>query len=143
MRRLRPDPGDDVDLATAYAVDSARLVRANFVSSLDGAVTLSGKSGGLSSAADRALFHRLRSLADVVLVGAGTARTENYGGAKPVNGHAPPIAVVNTSLDLDQSSRLFTDTTARPIVVTCATSPDEIRARLDTVADVIVAGDAD
>ena len=118
-------------------------MRANFVSSLDGAVTLSGKSAGLSSEGDRALFHLLRSLADVVLVGAGTARTENYGGAKPVNGHAPPIAVVSKSLDLDQSSRLFADTTVRPIVVTCAASPDEVRAQLDAVADVIVAGDAD
>ena len=143
MRRLRPDTSDDVDLASAYAVEDTRHVRANFVSSLDGAATLSGKSAGLSSDADRALFHLLRSLADVVLVGAGTARAENYGGAKPVNGQAPPIAVVSKALDLDQSSRLFTDATVRPIVVTCAASPDEIRDRLSAVADVIVAGDAD
>ena len=143
MRRLRPDPVDDVDLAAAYAVEGARHVRANFVSSLDGAVTVGGKSAGLSSEADRALFKLLRQLADVVLVGAGTARTENYGGAKPVDGHAPPIAVVSKSLDLDESSRLFTDTTVRPIVVTCAASPDAVRSRLAAVADVIVAGDAD
>ena len=143
MRRLRPDPGDDVDLAAAYEIASARHVRANFVSSLDGAVTLSGKSAGLSSEADRALFHLLRQLTDVVLVGAGTVRAENYGGAKVVDGHAPPIAVVSKSLDLDVSSRLFKNTTVRPIIVTCAASPDDIRARLDAVADVIVAGDAD
>jgi riboflavin biosynthesis pyrimidine reductase len=143
VRRLRPDPDDDVDVAAAYAVDGARHVRANFVSSVDGAVTLSGKSAGLSSDADRALFHLLRRLADVVLVGAGTARTENYGGAKPVDGHAPPIAVVTKSLALDPSSRLFTDTTVRPIVVTCDASPDAVRSRLAEVADVIVAGDAD
>lgn len=143
MRRLRPDPDDEVDLAAAYAIAAERHVRANFVASLDGAVTLSGKSAGLSNAADRALFHLLRRMTDVVLVGAGTARTENYGGAKPVDGHAPPIAVVSRSLDLDPASRLFTDTTVRPIVVTCAASPDRVRARLEPVADVLVAGDVE
>jgi riboflavin biosynthesis pyrimidine reductase len=146
VRRLRPDPDDPdsdnaVDVAAAYAVDAVRHVRANFVSSLDGAVTVSGKSAGLSSEADRALFHLLRRLTDVVLVGAGTARTENYGGAKPIDGHAPPIAVVSKSLDFDTSSRLFTDTAVRPIVITCAASPDAVRSRLAEVAEVIVAGD--
>ena len=113
------------------------------MSSLDGAVTLAGKSAGLSSAADRALFHLLRSLCDVVLVGAGTVRAENYGGARPVDGHAPPIAVVSKSLDLDESSRLFRDTKVPPIILTCAASPEQVRNRLSAMADVVVAGDAD
>src|SRR5206468_6614541 len=114
------------------------------VASLDGAATLQGKSAGLSSAADRSLFHLLRSMADVVLVGAGTARGENYGGAKPADGRQPPpIAVVSKSLDFDLSARLFTDTTVPPIVITCATSPSELREQLSPVAEVIVAGEAD
>jgi len=143
VRRLRPDPADVVDLATAYAVDADRHVRVNFVSSVDGAVTIHGKSQGLGSDGDRALFGLLRTMADVVLVGAGTVRTENYGGAKPTNGHAPPIAVVTKSLDLDPSSRLFTDTSARPIIITCAASPARVREQLAEVADVVVAGDID
>src|SRR5947209_10311364 len=143
VRRLRPDPVDDVDLAAAYAVDAERHVRANFVSSLDGAVALFGKSAGLSSDGDRALFHVLRTLADVVLVGAGTARGENYGGAKVVAGHAPPIAVVSRSLEFDYTSRLFTDTTVPPIVVTCDAAPKRSRDRLAAIADVVVAGDTD
>lgn len=143
VRRLRPDPDDEVDLAAAYSIETDRHVRANFVSSLDGAVTVSGKSAGLSSEADRALFQLLRRLTDVVLVGAGTARTENYGGAKPVDGHAPPIAVVSKSLRFDTTARLFTDTTVPPIVVTCGASPAELRNQLSDVADVIVAGDTD
>lgn len=119
-------------------------MRANFVSSLDGAVTLQGKSAGLSSAADRELFHLLRTLADVVLVGAGTARSENYGGARASEGRTPPpIAVVSKSLDLDPAARLFTDTTVAPIVITCAASPRPARDRLSDVAEVLVAGDAD
>jgi riboflavin-specific deaminase-like protein len=141
VRRLRPDPTDEVDLRAAYDVPDGPYVRANFVSSLDGAVTVGGKSAPLSSAADRELFQLLRQLCDVVLVGAGTARGENYGGARPVDGHAPPIAVVSHALDLDPASRLFTDTSARPIVVTCETSPSAVRAALAKVADVLVAGD--
>ena len=118
-------------------------MRANFVSSLDGAVTLQGKSAGLSSDGDRELFHLLRTMADVVLVGAGTARSENYGGAKPVDGHAPPIAVVSRSLHFDLTARLFTDTTVRPIVITCSASPIEPREQLSAVADVVLAGDSD
>ncbi len=51
----------------------------NMVASADGRATLSGRSGGLSSPADRALFHALRAAVDGVLVGAGTVRTERYG----------------------------------------------------------------
>jgi len=143
VRRLFPDPAESVDLRAAYAADAPRHVRANFVSSLDGSVSLQGKSAGLSSPADRELFHLLRALADVVLVGAGTARMENYGGAREVDGHIPPIAVVTRSLDLDPSARLFTDTRVRPIILTCAAAPADRRERLESIADVVVAGDTD
>lgn len=144
VRRLRPDPAEEVDLRSAYAVTAQRHVRANFVASLDGAATLLGKSAGLSSDADRALFHLLRAMTDVVLVGAGTARAENYGGARSVDGRRPaPIAVVSKSLDLDPQARLFTDTSVPPIVITCAASPAALRDRLSTIADVVVAGDVD
>src|SRR5262245_52892255 len=56
-------------------------IRANFVTSIDGAATVDGRSGALGGPADHAVFEILRDLADVVLVGAGTARQENYGGA--------------------------------------------------------------
>ncbi|MBF6435905.1 pyrimidine reductase family protein [Nocardia cyriacigeorgica] len=98
-------------------------VRANFVSSIDGAVTSDGVSGGLGTDADRKVFLALRELADVVLVGAGTVRTENYGPAKTdpalrrrlhelgIGGHPdgtpPPIAVVTASAALDATARLF------------------------------------
>jgi len=143
VRRLFPEPADDIDVAAAYAVDEKRHVRANFVASVDGSVSLAGKSAGLSSPADRQLFHLLRSMSDVVLVGAGTARVENYGGAREADGHAPPIAVVTRSLDLDPAARLFTDTVVRPIIVTCSDSPADRRDRLSEVADVVVAGDED
>ncbi len=55
-------------------------VRAVMVASLDGAATgPDGRSGSLADAADHRVFGALRALADVVLVGAGTVRTEGYG----------------------------------------------------------------
>ncbi len=83
MRVLLP-PGqpagelDDAALAGLYAFPGPRWLRANMVSSADGAGFLDGRSAGLSSPADMRLFGLLRVLADVILVGAGTARTEEY-----------------------------------------------------------------
>jgi riboflavin-specific deaminase-like protein len=51
----------------------------NMVSSLDGRATIEWRTKGLSTELDRRLFHHLRSQADAVMVGAGTARTERYG----------------------------------------------------------------
>jgi riboflavin-specific deaminase-like protein len=141
VRWLLPDESTDVDLRVAYAITAERHVRVNFAASADGAVTVDGTSKGLSSDADRGLFHVLRSLADVVLVGAGTVRTENYGGAREAGDHIPPVAVVSRSLDLDPAARLFTDTRVPPIVVTCADAPPERRKALAEIADLIVAGE--
>jgi len=160
MRRLSADGAQDLDdsgLADLYAYPDARWLRANMVTSADGAGFLDGRSAGLSSPADRRLFGLLRVLADVVVVGAGTARTEQY---KPARRRpelaglraagvgrdrppAPPIALVSRQLDLDLASPLFTaaQPDARTIVITCAASPDDARAAAARVADVIVAGD--
>jgi len=76
-----PSAGDELDvpaLAEIYAYPRARWLRANFVTSADGAAYVEGRSGGLSSPDDMRLFGLLRVLADVVLAGAGTARAEEY-----------------------------------------------------------------
>ncbi|MGB8651136.1 MAG: dihydrofolate reductase family protein [Mycobacteriales bacterium] len=66
------------DLFDLYDVPGPH-VRAGFVASVDGAISVDGRSGALSSPADKAVFRALRTVADAVVVGAGTARTENYG----------------------------------------------------------------
>ena len=156
MRMIFPSAGDELDLlslAEAYAYPLNRWLRANFVSSADGGAYLDGLSGGLSSAGDKQVFGILRVLADVVLVGAGTARVEDYKPARPRPSLAAlregrpgtaTIALVTRSLDLNLASPLFTETPpdARTIVITCAASDAELRAEAAKVADVIVAGDA-
>ena len=80
------------DLKALYAAPSTPWLRVNMVSTLDGAVTgESGRSGAISNDVDRRVFELLRELADVVLVGAGTARIEGY---RPAD---RPIVVVSRS----------------------------------------------
>lgn len=73
---------DDEALAGLYAAPTLAdsWVRSNFVASIDGAITGSdGRSGSVNSDADQVVFELLRALSDVVIVGAGTLRSEGYG----------------------------------------------------------------
>jgi riboflavin biosynthesis pyrimidine reductase len=143
VRRLHPDPVDPVDPLDVYGdpptAGGRPGVRANMIASVDGAATLEGLSGGLSGAGDKALFRTLRSLADVVLVGAGTVRAEGYGPPRG-DGPRPRIAVVTRSLDLDWESPLFAAPTTRPIVLTAEDAPADRLDRAREVAEVVVAG---
>lgn len=111
---------------------------ANMVASIDGSAALEGRTAGLSGPGDRAVFRLLRSLADVVLVGAGTVRAEGYG---PVRRADPcPVAVVSRSLDLDWNAPLFTEAVARTLVLTCEAADAERRQRAVAASELIVAG---
>lgn len=58
---------------------SAKLmIVANLVVGSDGSTSKNGGSLGLSSAADRARFHEIRSNSDAILIGGNTARREPY-----------------------------------------------------------------
>jgi riboflavin biosynthesis pyrimidine reductase len=145
VRQLLPDPIDDIDPREVYASAERTpppgrpWALANMVCSADGSAAVGQRSGPLGGPADKAIFGLLRSLADVVLVGAGTVRAEGY---RPVRGSAPaPLAVVSRSLDLDPAEPLFTEAAARTIVVTCRDADPGRRAALEEVADVVVAGE--
>ena len=107
------------------------------IASVDGATAVDGLSGGLGGPADRKVFAALRSLADVVLVAAGTVRAETYGPAKV------PIAVVSGSLSLDWTTPFFTAASHRPIVVTSKQAPPAALEQATAAADVMIAGDAE
>src|SRR5690349_11155774 len=75
VRRLFPDPDpaplDDAGLTALYEPDRSRpALRVNFVSSLDGAITLEGYSEGLSGPADKRVFGLLRMVCDALVVAA-------------------------------------------------------------------------
>ena len=56
----------EADLAGLYAYPAGPWLRANMVSSADGAAHLEGATSGVSSPTDRRLFALLRTLADVI-----------------------------------------------------------------------------
>lgn len=129
MRQLSPTPLDEVDLRAAYAYPADLAgrcwLRANMVSSVDGAATVDGRSSGLSSARDQQVFAVLRQLSDAVLVGAGTARIEGYRAIRAKVEHAdaraargqrpaPVLVIVSARLELDPSSSSFTAVPNKP-----------------------------
>jgi riboflavin-specific deaminase-like protein len=159
MRRLIGRDIDERTVEAAYAdlaerrAEGRPYVAVNMVATADGAISYDGRTKELSSEGDRRIFHYLRSVADVILVGAQTVRAEHYGpprisearqaervgrGQEPF----PRIAIVSGSLDLDWSAPLFTATPTKPIVLTSATAPEAELDQARAVADVVVAGDA-
>lgn len=140
MRRLLPHPTDEVSVAEAYAAplgsgSDRPWIALCMVASVDGSAALDGASAGLSSPTDIAVLARLRSLADVIVVGAGTARRESYG---PPTTPGQRVGVVSRSGGVDFDSELFSS--GAGFLITSAessfpipTAVDAIRAGTDTV----------
>lgn len=139
------------DLHELYRAADGPHLRAGFVLSTDGGVAVDGSSRPLRTPADEVAFATLRAVADAVVVGAGTARSEDYGPVRlrPV-GQAwrrnegkpavPPLVLVSRSLDIDPSARCFSGPS---IVVTCEAADPEKKARLSQVTSLVVAGAED
>ncbi|MGB6059596.1 MAG: dihydrofolate reductase family protein [Microthrixaceae bacterium] len=108
MRQLLPttqghvDPRDLMERTSRPTGRGRPWVMANMVMSADGAYASSGTSRGISSDADREVFHLLRAASDVIVVGAGTARTERY--RRPST--RPELAGLRSELELEPAPRL-------------------------------------
>jgi riboflavin biosynthesis pyrimidine reductase len=155
VRRLFPEPGeipDELALAEAYRPPPGRSLRMDFIASLDGSIAVEGRSRGLQSPGDQRVFRVLRAVADVVLVGHGTAAAEGYG---PVGAGTPlgrlraelrrpatvPIAVVSRRASLAPGDRLAVPGT---LLVTCDAADAGRRAALaEAGVSVLVCGDDD
>lgn len=97
-------------------------LRVNMVATLDGAAQGSdGRSGGINNAVDKQVFSALRRMADCVIVGAGTARTEGYRPARA------PIVVVSRSGEVPELLRGAEP--GRVLLATSASSPGLAEAR--------------
>jgi riboflavin biosynthesis pyrimidine reductase len=144
LRRLLPEAGEvtaDALVQELRAWEAAppgrsgRPVRphvaVNMVQTCDGRASVHGRTGPMSSLADRQLFHALRTRVDAVMVGAGTLRVERYGRMVPdaarreqrrAAGLEPdPLAiVVSGSLDLPADLPLLQDPASRVVIVTAA-----------------------
>lgn len=137
------------DLPRFYPRTAEPMVRANFIASADGAVTVDGLSAGLQGPGDKEIFDHLREQCDALVVASGTVKAEKYDGLRlPADAVArrvaaglpehPVMVVVSGSLDLDLDQLVFADAPVRPIVVTHAGAD---ASRVAEVADVIAVGD--
>ena len=130
-------PSDDVtdaDLARLYAAPSTPWLRANMVSTIDGAATgETGRSGSINNEVDKRVFDTLRSLADAILVGAGTAEAEGY---RPAD---RPLVLISRSGRVP--ARLRDAEPGRVLLATCQAAAGLDRARDQLGADhVLVMG---
>ncbi|MFC4145255.1 pyrimidine reductase family protein [Micromonospora mangrovi] len=133
ISRLWPTPATgpltDPELTALYARAGQPHLRVNFVSSVDGAVTLDGYSEGLSGEPDKRVFGLLRMLCDGLVVAAGTLRHEGYRAVRLSEprrawrraaglAEYPTLVVVSGSLALDPAQAAFADAPVRPVVLT-------------------------
>lgn len=141
---------DDGDLPQLYSYPEhdGTWVRANFITSVDGGATAGDSSGAMGGPGDRLVFNLLRELADVIVVGAGTVRVENYSGAhlgaaqrqrRQARGQSevPQLAIVTRSGHLSRDMAVFTRTEVPPLVLTCTAAVDEARHLLGDLCEVL------
>jgi riboflavin biosynthesis pyrimidine reductase len=152
--------GFELDTLASTGPASRPYVLLNMVSTVDGHATLSGRSGGLSSRADRELFHGLRMAVDAVMAGAGTVRVERYGRIIPEESRRrrrveqdrseePLACIVSGRLALEGDIPLLADPAARVVILTpssaslpagtAAAEVDYIRAARDRQLDLAAA----
>ncbi|HET6215283.1 MAG TPA: pyrimidine reductase family protein [Micromonosporaceae bacterium] len=155
MRITELDGLDDDALATRFRAASPAnepRLRVNFVTSLDGAVSVDGRSAGLSGPADQRVFRVLRMVCDALIVGAGTLRHEGYGALRlderrrtwrEARGYPayPTLVVVSGDLDLAPVHPALAGAPVRPIVLTHQASRADRRSALAEVADIMVYGE--
>lgn len=162
VRQLIPIPQGDAgpldDDAMAALVGSesrhgaGAWVMSNMVASLDGAISVDGRSAPLGGDGDRTMFGALRAQADVIVAGAGTMRAEGYRMPRVATGilaeqrrergqsPAPALAVVSRSLDLAGVPFLDDADPSRCIVVTTSDAPSDRRRELTRRCTIIEAG---
>ena len=138
MQRLIPGPPAPTSIDEAYGAPLGKRadrpwVGLCMVASIDGSTAVDGASAQLGNANDSAVLKRLRSIADVIIVGAGTARAEGYG---PPSKPGQRIGIVTASARVDVQTPLFDSGAGFLITTTSATvaaSVDTVRAGDDAV----------
>ncbi|MQA07772.1 MAG: pyrimidine reductase family protein [Pseudonocardiaceae bacterium] len=158
MHRIWPPeesgPVDEqyVERLYRYPDDHPKWLAVNFVCSADGAVEIAGRSAGLTNPADQQVYRLGGDLADVRLVGAGTAMIEEFRGIRPTEStvrqrrrhglaDVPPVAVVTSGRSLPPDAPVITDVLTPTIVITCAAAREELREAWTAAgASVLVAG---
>lgn len=130
LLRLHPGPVEPTSVADAYLgprPDAAGRpwLAVCMIASIDGATALAGRSGGLGNPTDRAVLGAMRHAADVVIVGAATARGEGYG---PPRKSGLRIGVVTNTGVVDAAAPLFASGAGFVIAPEQAAVPDGVQS---------------
>jgi riboflavin-specific deaminase-like protein len=154
-----PDGGDfrtlgETDLIELYrypAPEGRGWVRSNFVMSLDGSVQgPDGRSGSINTESDHHVFALQRALADAVLVGANTVRSEGYRAIdlepwqlkiREQEGLAPypVLVIISASADLDPMIATPVEGVGGTVmIITTAGKPPDDLERLRTAGITVI-----
>lgn len=117
-------------------------VALNFIMTADGRVTFEGRAE-IGTRTDRELMFHLRSLADAVMIGAGTLRVDPF--APSTKGRDPqPIAVVvSRTAALPLENRFFRHPGPRLVATTTRATPAAVLALREAGAEVEAFGETE
>jgi riboflavin biosynthesis pyrimidine reductase len=124
----------------------------NMVASLDGGTAVDGRSSSLGDHDDLEVFNAVRAVPDVILVGSGTVKAEDY---RPVSldekrrerrlergmAATPTLAIVTGRLSVDPEARVFSDPDHKPLIITGVHADPTRLMMLGDAADVAILDD--
>jgi riboflavin biosynthesis pyrimidine reductase len=145
------EPIDPLELVLAdrRAATDRPWVLMNMISAVDGASAVDGVSSGLGDDDDLAMFKAIRSVPDMILVGANTVAAEDY---SPVSldperrarridrglAAVPVLAIVSGRLNIDPEARVFSNPEYRPMIITSTEADPTRLMMLGDAAEVVI-----
>ena len=131
-----PGPWEELFGPLRASPASGAMVVGQIGQSLDGRIaTLSGHSHYINGSAGLDHLHRLRSVVDAVVVGAGTVRTDDPQlTVRRVAGPNPVRVVIDPRGTLSRSARIFAADGTRRIVVTLEQTRSQPANDIETIA---------
>jgi 5-amino-6-(5-phosphoribosylamino)uracil reductase len=130
------------DLLDPPAHEGRPHVALNFVMTADGRVSYQGRAE-IGTRTDRLLMFHLRSLADAVMVGAGTLRVDPFTPAVKGRERQPLAVVVSRSAELPLENRFFGHPGARLVATAANASTRAVAAIRAAGAEVETFGETD
>lgn len=146
--------GDSIDPLALVLADDRKSgdrpwVMINMIASVDGGTAVDGKSSSLGDQDDLEMFRALRTVPDVILVGASTVAAENY---RPVSldeprralragmgrPEVPVLAIVSGRLSVHPEAQVFSDSNYRPMVMTGPEADPTRLMMLGDAAEVVI-----
>lgn len=130
------------DLLDPPAHDGRPHVALNFVMTADGRATYKGRAE-IGTRIDRELMFHIRSLADAVMIGAGTLRADPFAPSTKGRERQPIAVVVSRTADLPLANKFFSYTGERFVATTTSAASAAVTALRAAGATVERFGDPD